>query len=171
MFSKFFIGALIVTLVVGGVWFFSARQSADAPADNPTTTQESTTNLPADTSTNNNNGELGNNDEEVVNDNTDTGGAGDSTPKIVEVRMTASGFSPATFTIEKGTIVRWINSDSRPHWPASTVHPTHQIYPAFDPKHPIAVGEIWEFTFDQAGEWHFHDHLNVSMGGTATVLP
>lgn len=87
----------------------------------------------------------------------------------VTIRMSAAGFEPKNITISLGDTVRFVNENTVPHWPASALHPTHEIYPAFDPKMPIESGSEWVFTFDRKGIWRFHDHLYPMMGGAITV--
>ena len=76
---------------------------------------------------------------------------------------------PTELTISHGDTVRFINSSGNYHWPASDLHPTHGIYPDFDPRRPIAVNGVWESTFDRLGEWRFHDHLKANIVGTINV--
>jgi len=85
------------------------------------------------------------------------------------VTMTDEGFSPTEFTIQRGTTVAWVNSSTKFRWPASNIHPTHELYPAFDPLEPVAPGEVWEFTFNEVGSWQFHDHLIPRFIGLITV--
>ncbi|OGE79994.1 MAG: hypothetical protein A2660_02770 [Candidatus Doudnabacteria bacterium RIFCSPHIGHO2_01_FULL_45_18] len=87
----------------------------------------------------------------------------------VEVKITASGFEPASITIANGTTVTFINNDSKNRWPASAPHPTHTDYPEFDPKKAIAADASWTFTFDKVGTWKYHDHLNSTKYGSVTV--
>jgi plastocyanin len=88
----------------------------------------------------------------------------------VTVEMTADGFSRQEITIKRGQTIEWINRDQDFRWPASNVHPSHEKYPDFDPKEPIAPGQSWSFTFDQVGEWQFHDHLKPYFVGTVSVV-
>ncbi len=88
-------------------------------------------------------------------------------PQIIE--MTKDGFKPDNIVIPVGTVVRFVNSDTSPHWPASGVHPTHELCPGFDAFHPIIQGEFYEFTFREAKICPVHDHLNPSFTGTITV--
>ncbi|MBI4363433.1 MAG: cupredoxin domain-containing protein [Candidatus Doudnabacteria bacterium] len=85
------------------------------------------------------------------------------------VMMTTSGFEPAELKIKNGTTVTFLNQDSKPRWPASAPHPTHTDYPEFDPKQALTSGQSWSFTFEEAGEWRYHDHLNPTVKGTITV--
>lgn len=88
--------------------------------------------------------------------------------KIV-INMTDDGFSPSTVNIKQGETVVFKNNGIRDHWPASAIHPTHQVYPEFDPKRPIVPGNYWSFTFDKKGIWRYHDHLNPTFFGTINV--
>lgn len=93
------------------------------------------------------------------------------------VTNTDSGFSPNAITIHKGEIVTWKNESSQPVWPASALHPTHDVYPAkggcigsaFDVCKGIEKGESWSFVFDFIGTWKYHDHLNPNHFGTVIV--
>jgi hypothetical protein len=91
------------------------------------------------------------------------------TPAVVITR-TEDGYSPSDVTIKKGEIVLWKNESKEYHWPASDIHPTHGIYPEFDPLRPIAPGEDWAFKFDRVGVWKFHDHIRANVVGSVTVL-
>jgi plastocyanin len=82
---------------------------------------------------------------------------------------TTEGYEPNELTIAKGDTVQFINQSGDFHWPASDLHPTHGIYPEFDPRRPVAADEAWSFRFTQVGEWKFHDHLHANEIGTITV--
>ena len=79
------------------------------------------------------------------------------------------GFSPKELKIKKGTTVNFTSDANREFWPASDIHPTHLIYPEFDPQQPIASGSAWSFTFNKVGHWRFHDHLSPTTIGSMTV--
>jgi plastocyanin len=85
------------------------------------------------------------------------------------ITISNDGFVPSSLKVKKGTSVRFINKTSQWHWPASDLHPSHSIYPEFDPKNPIGPGQEWSFIFDKVGTWNFHDHLSPLMMGTITV--
>ncbi len=89
--------------------------------------------------------------------------------EVQVIEMTPDGFSPAEVIIDQNSSVIFINKDTESRWPASNVHPTHELYPEFDPKHPIAPGESWAFKNPKVGEWKFHDHLFPHMRGIITV--
>src|SRR3989344_8477497 len=77
----------------------------------------------------------------------------------VTIVMTKDGFEPAEMTVHRGEKITFLNSDTVPHWPASDFHPTHDLYPEFDPRKAVGAGEAWVFTPERGGEWRFHDHL------------
>ncbi len=99
------------------------------------------------------------------------------------VEITSSGFSPSTLTINAGDSVVFINKDSKKHWPATDVHPTHEVYPGsdigkcgsseeseiFDACRGLEKGEVFTFTFQEKGEWPYHDHLKPITAGTIIV--
>jgi len=96
------------------------------------------------------------------------------------VHITNTGFNPQVLTINTGDTVTWINDGSLPSWPASNTHPTHRDYPGsgidkcgtsaiFDACGSLRTGEIFSFTFNNAGNWSYHDHLAPSITGTIIV--
>ncbi len=87
----------------------------------------------------------------------------------VTIKMTDDGFVPAQLEIQVGETVVFENVGKNDHWPASNIHPTHSIYPEFDPKKGIHPGEKWEFTFTKPGIWRSHDHLYPKITGAITV--
>lgn len=85
------------------------------------------------------------------------------------ISMTAEGFSPQSLTIKMGDRVVFRNDDTKSRWPASAIHPTHQVCPGFDALRPMASAESYSHTFTQAKECPFHDHLTPSLRGKITV--
>ena len=69
------------------------------------------------------------------------------------VLLTKEGFVPEELVIREGEKVIFENVDDNPYWPASSLHPNHEIYPEFDPKERIIPPENWEFVFDKPGVW------------------
>lgn len=88
--------------------------------------------------------------------------------KVIEI--TAAGFVPPELTIKSGTAVRFVNRDVMEHWPASGVHPTHQLCPGFDPLRPLAQDEAYRYVFSAPKTCPFHDHQNPTLRGKITVL-
>ncbi len=87
----------------------------------------------------------------------------------VTVEMTDHGFEPTEITLDISSEVVFKNTDKEAHWPASDIHPTHEIYPEFDPKRPVNPGESWVFKPTRVGTFKFHDHLFPHLRGVMTV--
>lgn len=77
----------------------------------------------------------------------------------VTMLMKPGAFEPEELVIKKNTRVIFKNEDKQNRWPASNIHPTHGIYPEFDPQRPLVPGESWSFIFDKTGTWKCHDHI------------
>jgi plastocyanin len=89
---------------------------------------------------------------------------------VHDVVLTKDGYSPNEITIKKGEAVTFSTSENAFFWPASNIHPSHSIYPEFDPKTPIDSTETWTFVFNNIGSWKYHDHLNPIFRGVVNVL-
>ena len=101
----------------------------------------------------------------------------------VTITYTNSGYSPKQATVSLGGTVTFVNESSRTMWPATAIHPTHTIYPGssiqkcgtseepriFDACKGIAQGESWSFTFQEQGNWGYHDHRRASNTGKIIV--
>ncbi len=87
----------------------------------------------------------------------------------VQVILTDAGFVPQYIRIRRGTMVTFTTTRSDEFWPASNPHPSHSIYPAFDPKVPIQPNDSWSFTFDRVGVWGYHDHIRSYFTGIVQV--
>jgi plastocyanin len=88
----------------------------------------------------------------------------------IVVTLTPDGFVPAEVTIQKGQTIAFNTTTKNLFWPASNLHPSHTIYPEFDPLEPVQPGAMWSFTFTKTGEWKFHDHLAPYFTGVITVV-
>jgi len=79
----------------------------------------------------------------------------------IQVKITASGFSPKTVTVNQGDVVRWTNTDKV----------NHQLVAgkgAF--ASPIlAPGRTYSFTFNTAGGYAYHDALHPALKGAIYV--
>jgi len=80
-----------------------------------------------------------------------------------------TGFSPQRVEIEAGRQVVFVNESEGKLWPASHIHPTHQIYPEFDSGGSVEPGDEWAFTFDRPGFWRYHNHLWPDDNGLIVV--
>ena len=107
------------------------------------------------------------------------GGIG-STPAATVI-LTNEGFSPATVTINVGDTVRFVNQSTKTMWVGADQHPSHADYDgttrqehcptgsSFDQCTGTGSGTTWEFTFDTAGTFGYHNHLGAADAGTVIV--
>ena len=89
--------------------------------------------------------------------------------RMIEVTLSSDGFEPENITINRGDTVKFTTTLDKQFWPASNLHPSHTVYPEFDPRRPLEPNETWSFRFDEVGEWRYHDHLFSSHKGTIVV--
>ena len=90
-------------------------------------------------------------------------------PTVVEVHLTAQNtFDPAVLTIERGTIVRFVNDIQRFH----TVAPQDRAQPGVWQEASLNdAGQKFEHTFTSAGAFSYfcRPHVGRGMTGTITV--
>ena len=101
----------------------------------------------------------------------------------ITIIYTSAGYVPKEVTISRGTQVIFENENNFFMWTATTIHPTHTIYPGssilkcsgpekvsiFDACQAIAQGESWSFIFQEQGTWRYHDHLQTRFTGKIIV--
>lgn len=162
---------IVAVLVIGGVLLFSGGEE---PTDEntATTTQDESMEMedemPSDATT-----------SDATSSNETSNEAMDQSVDAT-VSYTASGFSPATVEISQGDTVRFVNEGAGEMWVASAVHPTHTEYAGTSRQEHCENGSedtfdqcgtagSFTFTFDQAGEWGYHNHVNSSHQGTVIV--
>lgn len=86
------------------------------------------------------------------------------------VAINAQGFTPATIKIKKGQSVTWINTDNKPHQPATDPYPSEDGLPGFKAEEPLNKNDTFSFTFDKPGSFAYHDRLNpIKVKGTVVV--
>jgi len=88
----------------------------------------------------------------------------------VNVVLTDHGFEPNHFRIKKDTEIVFSTNLGKQFWPASNIHPSHGIYPEFDPKRPIEPEQTWSFVFNKVGSWGLHDHVRSYYTGIIEVI-
>jgi plastocyanin len=91
------------------------------------------------------------------------------TPSASVIRITGEGFNPKEVTIAKGETVEFMNEDTRPHWPASDIHPIHSRCPGFDALRGLKQGERYRHAFSKSQTCFFHDHLNPLLTGVIRI--
>ncbi len=87
----------------------------------------------------------------------------------VTITYTDNGFFPFEFEIKKGETVEFLNKSNDMMWVASNGHPAHFILPKFDQLKAVSFGQKYLYTFDEVGEWAYHNHVNPKMGGKIIV--
>jgi len=170
------LSVVVIVVVVGFIAFKPKSTQAPAPSQEPefedVTEGTGTSNLgqfiqeqPQETPP------ASNGDEEAVEESGDSAaGASELVEDVtVTIEIDELGFHPAEVTITAGTTVLFVNNGQAKHWPASDVHPTHEILPEFDANKGLETGETYSYTFNDVGEWSMHDHLNPRLVGTITV--
>lgn len=80
-----------------------------------------------------------------------------------------NGYEPLEIRIQTGETVEFVNRSSRDVWTASDPHPQHTDLPAFDAQRAQAPGESYTFTFNEPGQWGFHNHVRSTDSGVVIV--
>ena len=143
--------AAILLIGAGAFLFFSGADSETAnDAPDNTTSQTQT------------------DEEDEVNEDATTDEQATATEEVT-VTYQNGRFEPQTVTVTPGTTVTFVNASDSSFWPASDEHPAHNILPEFDPERALGPGEEYSFTFEQSGEWNYHNHLRASEVGTVNV--
>ncbi len=97
--------------------------------------------------------------------------------KIPTVTYTDEGYAANFLSVRAGTAVTFKNESARGMWTASARHPAHDEYPvlggcngsAFDECREDPPGSNWQFIFEIAGVWKYHNHLKPQHTGTIIV--
>ena len=152
---------VVIIIIILGVVVVGNRK-AQAPANVQNQTQEEST-AEEESLPNNEVLPIGNNQNEG-SANTDT-----QVSSTAIVTYTDEGFSPSTLEIKLGDSVMFVNESSGGMWVASGPHPTHTLLPSFDQKTTVQTGGTYTYTFTQAGEWPFHNHVKSSEFGKVIV--
>ncbi|MBI4087822.1 hypothetical protein HY418_00355 [Candidatus Kaiserbacteria bacterium] len=105
-----------------------------------------------------------------------------ATPMSATVMYDGNSFSPAAVSIKQGGTVTFETTRGS-MWIASARHPDHLVYDGTsrnehcasgysgaEPFDQCASGTTYSFTFDKAGIWNYHDHMNASAFGSVTVV-
>lgn len=92
-----------------------------------------------------------------------------NTPSVSVIELRDDGFYPENISVNQGDTITFTTTRNGPFWPASNLHPSHTLYPEFDPAEPISPTASWSFTFTRPGSWNYHDHLAPLYRGTIEV--
>lgn len=109
---------------------------------------------------------------EVSVDTTTTPTATEGSPATVRaeetITLTSNGYSPASLTVKVSTKVIFVNKSGKTATIDSDPHPVHTSFPALN-LGAFKDGETLIFTFDKAGTYGYHNHLNATQKGTIVV--
>ncbi|MFA6042825.1 MAG: cupredoxin domain-containing protein [Patescibacteria group bacterium] len=114
------------------------------------------------------NAALGNANSSAQNSNVHATNVNSALQSTKKVTITATGFSPASLTIAKGTAITWTNRSGSPAKVASNPHPTSTDLPGLVSA-ILADGETYSYTFTQVGTWGYHDHEHPTVKGSIIV--
>jgi plastocyanin len=113
---------ILIIILVGGIYYFLQKSKISTIPQAPTSsTFEIKTTQPTQLETSTLN-------ITTTSPTTPTPTTATPTTEVI-IKITANGFEPKEVEITKGTKVTWINEQPNPSWPASAVHPTHEVYP------------------------------------------
>ena len=79
----------------------------------------------------------------------------------VEVKLRSNRFNPAELTVDKGSLIRWINEDGYLH----NVTSDNQKFDSGN----FNKGQTFEFAFAESGTFKYSCTIHPSMRGTITV--
>lgn len=175
--NKIIIGVLALVLLGGGVYFYASNQGFLSGGEEEHTDDDSHSHDGEEMHDEMNDEGMEEHMDEMMDSEGSVQGDG------VTVVYSDNGYSPSEVSVKVGESVTFLNQSSRATWPASANHPTHTVYPGstigkcgtdealdiFDACGGVAPGESWEFTFNEAGTWGYHDHLRANYRGSVVV--
>ncbi len=179
------IWALVAVVIIAlGAWWYISSNNTAAPATTGTEQGAGTVLTGSEGGTASSTGPSNQGSDQGMADTGVTGsvGVGVATPKTVTINYTASGFSPAKVTVNKGDTVKFVNQTSGNMWVASDEHPSHTEfdgtsrsthcaagYSGPTPFDQCGSGSSYSFAFTKAGSFAFHNHAAAQFGGTVVV--
>lgn len=103
-------------------------------------------------------------------------GGGTTTPSVTPaatITITASGVSPKTVTVLRGSQVQFVNNDTRAHQMTSNPHPEHSDCPEVNQVGFLNVGQSRQTgNLNAARTCGFHDHdlpNNTALQGSIVI--
>lgn len=77
-------------------------------------------------------------------------------------------YNPAVMTVSAGDTITWVNKDESKRKVAADPHPTSTSLPELVSSE-LEKDDSYSFTFEEAGEWYYHDYLNPIKKGKVVV--
>ncbi len=90
--------------------------------------------------------------------------------RTYDVVLGKDGYKPSVINIKNGDVIKFTTTLNAPFWPASDPHPSHILYPEFDPQKGIKNTDSWTIKLKRVGSWEYHDHLNPNFRGTINIV-
>ena len=91
------------------------------------------------------------------------------TPPLAYVKISKTGFTPATLTVNKGTVVVWqAQGNTKTVVIASNPYPTDNDLKSLKSTQ-LGSGASYRYQFNTTGTFKYHDDLNPTTGGTIVV--
>ncbi len=88
--------------------------------------------------------------------------------RVAVVRITKTGFVPATLSVKQGTQVIWTNSDEGLHQVAPNPYPKDTGLPGLKSE-ILNNAQSYEYTANAIGTFGYHDQLTPTTNGTLVV--
>lgn len=104
----------------------------------------------------------------TTNDNTASLNSEKEMPAKGTVWISDGSFNPSVITIDAGDTVTWLNQDDIDRQVASDPYPSHSILPNLF-SDVLSTGDEYQYTFEEAGTFIYHDYLNPISKGTIIV--
>ncbi len=104
----------------------------------------------------------------ITNSSTTNSAAVMEKPEAKTVWISESSFTPSVITVKAGDTVTWINKDVPKRQVASDPHPAHTDLSDFV-SNELEQDDTFSYTFSEAGEYTYHDHLNPIRLGKVIV--
>jgi plastocyanin len=91
------------------------------------------------------------------------------TPQLAQVTITPAGFSPATVSVRRNTVVQWKSTDGKAtHIIAANPYPSdNSLLTLKSPQ--IGMGATYRYKFDKSGTYAYHDDLHPTVNGKVVV--
>jgi len=87
----------------------------------------------------------------------------------VEINMSELSFNPRYVRVSQGTKVTWSNREGVEHFVNTDPHPTHNYITGINSR-GLFEGNSFEYTFNEAGEVHYHCSAHEDIGMDAIIL-
>lgn len=88
--------------------------------------------------------------------------------RLAVVRITKTGFEPATLSVKQGTKITWTNTDNGLHQVAANPYPRGAGLSGLKSE-ILNNTQTYTFTANQVGSFGYHDQIKPTINGTLVV--